>query len=76
MITIKRKEKIEKEYAFKDLCLGDCFLDEDGDVSIKISDDAYLVALSTGAMGWDVACAEPDEKVILVEATLIINSEK
>lgn len=75
MIIIDKREKVKKEYTFNDLCLGDCFLDQDGDVSIKFSDEEYLTTINSGK-SWDTCTANADEKVIPLDVTLTINGEK
>lgn len=75
MVIIDNREQVKREYTFKDLRLGDCFLDQDGDVCIKFADDEYLVTVDGGRC-WDTCIAEDNEKVIPLDATLTINGEK
>lgn len=72
-IIDKRAEK--KKPTFEDLCVGDCFLDQDGDVSIKISEDEYLATADEGK-SWDQCIIGDSEKIVPLDVTLIINGEK
>lgn len=72
-IVDKRVEK--KPLKFKDLCVGDCFLDQDGDVSIKTYVNKYIVAMEGGKY-WGICEAAETEKVIPLNVTLVINKEK
>lgn len=65
MVVLDRREENRKQYIFKDLWIGQCFLDKDGYVGIKSGDEEYLVQVLEGA-GWDIACADPNEKVRLL----------
>ena len=73
MKIVDKREKNKKEYTFEDLYIGQYFLDKDGDVSIKTCDDEYLVTVGGG--DWDVACANPTDKVRPIEVTLVIEKE-
>ena len=75
MQIVDNREQVKREYTFKDLCVGDYFIDQDGDVSIKTSDDEYLTTVDGGRC-WDNCIAEYDEKVIPLDVTLTINGEK
>ena len=75
MKIVDNREQVKKEYTFNDLYLGDCFLDQDGDVGIKFSDEEYLTTID-GGKSWDTCIANADEKVIPLDVTLTINGEK
>lgn len=72
-IIDKRQEP--KNTTFADLCLGDCFLDSEGDLGIKISDERYLYTVDNGE-SWDWNSIECTTIVIPLEATLTIISKK
>lgn len=72
-IIDKRQEP--KNITFEDLCLGDCFLDSEGDLGIKISDERYLYTVDNGE-SWDWNSTERTTIVIPLEATLTIIGKK
>jgi hypothetical protein len=74
MKIVDKREKNKKEYTFEDLYIGQYFLDQDGDVSIKTCDDEYLVTVGDSG-DWDVAIANPTDKVRPIEVTLVIERE-
>lgn len=75
MKIVDQREHFKKEYTFKDLCIGNCFLDQDGDVGIKFSDEEYLATVDEGK-SWDTCVADEMEKVTPLDVTLTINGEK
>lgn len=75
MKIIDNRGQVKKEYTFEDLCVGDYFLDQDGDVSIKFSNDEYLSTMDEGK-SWDTCIADGNDKVTPLDVTLTINKEK
>lgn len=72
-VKFKGERKIVK---FKDLNKGDCFLDEDGDLIMKVGatlgSEFDRVVLETGVL----FCGGSNEKVIPVEATAHVKAKK
>lgn len=75
MKIVDKRKLSQRPLQFKDLCVGDCFLDQDGDVSIKTYVNKYIVAMDGGKY-WGICEAEETEKVIPLDVTLTINGEK
>ena len=63
-----------KQTTFVDLCIGDCFMDKDGDICIKTDQDSGIY--TTDNRNWYSVRMDADEKVVPLEATLIIKEEK
>lgn len=75
MKIVDNRAENKKEYTFEDLYIGQYFLDQDGDVSIKTCDTEYLVTVGGENPDWDVAIAKPTDKVRPIEVTLVIERE-
>ena len=75
MKIVDKRAETKKEYTFEDLCVGDYFLDQDGDVGVKFSDEEYLATMDEGKT-WDTCIADGNEKVTPLDVTLTINGEK
>ena len=58
---------------FCDLCIGDCFIDKDGDICIKTEVDSGIY--TTDNRHWYRVRLDADEKVIPLEATLTIRKK-
>ena len=59
-----------RQCVFGDLCIGDCFRDKDGDLSIKTDNDSYIY--TTDNEYWDKCLAHSKEIVTPLEATLTV----
>ncbi len=59
-----------KQCPFGELSIGDCFLDKDGDLSIKTDHDSYIY--TTDNEWWDKCMASSKEIVTPLEATLTV----
>ena len=75
MIVIDKREECQKEYTFGDLRLGDCFIDTEGDLGIKINAESYLYTTNNGK-DWDKGIIGCTDRVIPLEATLTIIGKK
>ena len=75
MTIVDKREKSKKEYTFEDLYIGQYFLDQDGDVGIKFSNEEYLATMDAGK-SWDTCIADEMDKVTPLDVTLTINGEK
>lgn len=62
-----------KQTVFDDLCIGDCFVDEIGDICIKTGVETCIY--STDDEGWDSCIMTGKEKVFLLDATLTIRKK-
>lgn len=72
-IIDKRQET--KIITFEDLCLGDCFLNNEGDLGIKISEERYLYTVDNGE-SWDWNSIARTNIVIPLETILTIINKK
>ena len=74
-MKVVHQEKKVIEHTFEDLCIGDCFLDEQGDLSIKTSDEGYIYSTDDNR-NWST-CSVVSQGMIVkpLEATLIIEGE-
>lgn len=63
-----------KNTTFEDLCIGDCFMDEEGDICIKTGGKSCIYTVDS--TGWNSAIMTGKEKVSLLEATLTIVDKK
>lgn len=72
-IVDKRQEATD--ITFADLCLGDCFWDNEGDLGIKISEEKYLYTVDNGE-SWDWNSMERTNIVIPLETILTIIDKK
>lgn len=59
---------------FGELCLGDCFQDEDGDVCIKI-DSNYALYQEPSMAIWQRHFMEKNEAVLPLKGTLTVERE-
>lgn len=73
MEIIDERDKGEHTF-FNNLCIGDCFMDKDGDLCIKTGEDCSIYT-ATGKEWHSVMC-DADDKVIPLEATLTIKKKK
>ena len=73
MNIIDEREKL-KQTIFDDLRVGDCFVDEIGDICIKTGEESCIY--STDYEGWDSCIMTGKEKVSLLDATLVIKRKK
>ena len=65
--------KSKKVCLFADLPLGACFEDAEGYLCIKTYNDGACLYYSEAAEKWDCTDVAPDEKVTLLNSTIIIN---
>lgn len=72
-IVDKRQEA--KDITFVDLRLGDCFLDNEGDLGIKIDEERYLYTTDNGE-SWNKGVMNHTDRVIPLEAILTIIGKK
>ena len=59
-----------KKCLFGELSIGDCFLDDGGEIGIKTDHNSYISTLE--GEWWDKCSADPDDTVTLLEATLTV----
>lgn len=59
---------------FSDLCIGDCFIDKDGDLCIKTGEDCGIY--TPNCKQWHGVRFDADDKVTPLEATLTIKKRK
>lgn len=74
-MKIVHRLKETKEYTFEDLNIGDCFLDEQGDLSIKTREDEYIYATDDNQL-WSVCTIVSKGMIVrLLDATLVIEGD-
>ena len=73
MEIIDERDKGEHT-TFNELCIGDCFMDKDGDLCIKTEVDSGIY--TTNHRNWYSVRCDADDKVIPLEATLTIKKKK
>lgn len=59
---------------FCELCIGDCYMDKDGDLCIKTDEDSSIY--TTNNRNWYSVGRDADEIVVPIEATLVLKKEK
>ena len=72
MKIINKKTESQNQFTFKDLCIGECFLDQDGDLCIKTSETGCIVTVLDGETCWIENAADLEDPVELLKATLLI----
>ena len=72
MNIVDERDKI-KQTIFDDLRVGDCFVDEIGDICIKTGEESCIY--STDDESWDSCIMTGKEKVFRLEATLTIRKK-
>ena len=69
MKIIDKRQKATNT-TFDDLCVGDCFIDEEGDICIKTGKESCIYTIDHKS--WNTLEMQGKEKVILLEATLTV----
>ena len=59
-----------KKCRFGELSIGDCFLDDSGEVGIKTDDNSYISTLEGG--WWNKCSADSEATVVPLEGTLTV----
>lgn len=65
---------IVQDTIFDELFVGDCFVDEVGDICIKTGEETCIY--TTDDKSWDSCIMTGKEKVIPLEATLTLRKKK
>lgn len=73
MNVVEERDNV-KQITFDELCIGDCFRDKDGDICIKTEQDSGIYTVDNRT--WYSVRMDADEKVVPLEASLIIKEEK
>lgn len=73
MEIIDERDKGEHAF-FSELCIGDCFIDKDGDLCIKTEEENAIY--TNNNRSWYSVRMDADDKVIPLEATLTIRKQK
>lgn len=63
-----------EQITFDELCIGDCYIDKDGDLCIKTDEDTSIY--TTDNRNWFNVRRDADEIVVPLEATLTIKKKK
>jgi hypothetical protein len=63
-----------KQYFFEDLCIGECFVDKQGDLCIKTDDDSCIY--TTDKESWDKCTMNKWDDVVPLETVLSIEGVK
>ena len=70
-MTVIDKRTQRTNANFDEINLGETFIDEDGDICIKI-DDSHALYYDFAGNIWDVITMYDSDKILLVQATLTI----
>ena len=62
-----------KDITFDGLCIGDCFVDKEGDICIKTGEDSGIY--TTNNRNWHSIRFDADDKVVPLDATLTIKKK-
>ena len=73
MNIVDERDKI-RQTIFDDLRVGDCFVDEVGDICIKTGEESCIY--STDDESWDSCIMTGREKVTPLEVSLVIKRNK
>lgn len=71
--VVDKRDHNKKTHRFCELDIGDCYLDDNGNVCIKTSNSTCIYFDENG--GWDKCSENTDEPIVLLSATLTIDWE-